>query len=88
MAHSFFGNVIEFLIGWLFLSTAFTFVITFVLVYMGLELSQVVLYGKVIEGVVVVMLFYKRRALALGFLLGFLLSLIGSYGLITGQVTL
>ena len=78
------GSVVEFLIGWIVLPRIMFFVFSFVFAYITLDPAQTLIYTKIAEGIIIVILFFFRKALALGYLLDFVLSLIGVYGLLAG----
>jgi len=85
VAKTFSGNVIEFLVGWWVLPRIFFFVFAFIFAYLTLDPAQTLIYTKIAEGTIIVILFFFRKAVALGYLLDFVLSFIGVYGILTGK---
>ncbi len=78
------GNIVEFLIGWIVLPRIMFFIFSFIFAYITLDPAQTLIYTKIAEGIVIVILFFFRKALAFGYLLDFVLSLIGVYGFLKG----
>ena len=78
------GNVAEFLIGWWILPRVVFFLFAFIFAYITLDPAQTLIYTKIAEGIIIVILFFFRKAVAFGYLLDFVLSLIGVYGLLAG----
>lgn len=85
MQEGFYKHIIAFLVGWIILPRIFFFLIGFIFLYLGFGQSAAILYAKGIEIMIIVLLFFLSRAMALGYLLNFLLELIGIYPLISGK---
>ena len=74
----------EFLIGWVLLPRIVFFLFGFIFLYFGFTTGQVFLFTKIMEAIIIIALFFWRKWMALGYLLDFLLGLLGIYALITG----
>ena len=54
------GSVVEFLIGWIVLPRIMFFVFSFVFAYITLDPAQTLIYTKIAEGIIIVILFFFK----------------------------
>ena len=80
------GNVVEFLVGWWILPRVVFFVFAFIFAYLGFNEAQILIYIRIIEAIIIAILFFFRKAMAFGYLLDYVLSLLGLYAVLTGKI--
>ncbi len=85
MAETFWGNVLEFIAGWIVLPKVLPIVILFLFGFFEVNLTETDVMTKIIEWVMNVVLFFVRRIMALGLLLETLYSW-GIFGRIAKEI--
>ena len=80
-------TIAEFLLGWVILPRVLFFIFGFIFIYLGFQPVQMLLYTKILEAVIIVLLFFVRKAVAIGYLMDYVLDLVGVYSLVTGVVS-
>lgn len=89
MANTFLGKAIEFLIGLMVLPTLIGFVFTFVVLQMGYSeeaITNMILPLGITHGILIVITFFVRKPLAIGYALGTIGYFIATLGVISGLI--
>ena len=79
MAESTIGKIIEFLIGFIILPRLATFLWIFLVPYFGLDVQTALLLKIGMYAVLIVITFFIRKMVAVGFIVGTIWDFIGAY---------
>ena len=84
MAESFIGNVIEFLIGLIILPRLVILIWVFMVPYFGLDAQTAIIANIVLSAVLIIITFFIRKMVAIGFLIGTIWDVITGYFVLFG----
>jgi len=84
MAESFIGNVIEFLIGLIILPRLVTLIWIFIVPYFGLDAQTAIIANLVLSAILIIITFFIRKMVAIGFLIGTIWDVITGYFVLFG----
>ncbi|MEK6901143.1 MAG: hypothetical protein AABX37_02275 [Nanoarchaeota archaeon] len=85
MAETFWGKVLEFIVGWIVLPKLLPIIITLLFAFLGVNLTESDVITKILEGMINVVLFFVRRLMAWGLLLETLYK-VGVFGIILEKI--
>jgi hypothetical protein len=84
MAGSFIGKSIEFLIGLIILPRLVTLIWILIVPYFGLGAQTAIIANLVISAVLIIITFFIRKTVAIGFLIGTVWDIIAGYLVLSG----
>lgn len=84
MAESFIGKIIEFLIGLIVLPRLVTLIWIFIVPYFGLDAQTAIAANLVLSAVLIIITFFIRKIVAIGFLIGTIWDVIAGYFVLFG----
>ena|SRR3989338_8425746 len=85
MAETFWGKVLEFIVGWIVLPKLLPIIITLLFAFLGVNLTESDVMTKILEWIMNVALFFVRRLMAWGLLLETLYKA-GIFGIILEKI--